>query len=307
MLKGLYADRSLLNKLFLLLIITLGGSLFITSFGVFLASLLYSISIEEVYNLMANLHQGEGRAVFKIVQSFNHFGTYLFPSLLGAYLLSRNPEQLLGTQHIPQPFWLLGILSIVIAFSMGSLSDLLYRLSLEIPWPSSWNGDLDALQANMTATYQNILNMTGPLDFVEVFLVMALIPAIAEESLFRGVLQPLLARKLNPHLAIFISSFVFALLHLQHLAFLSIFFLGAVLGYLRFWTKSIWPSTLVHLINNGAIVVLVYFFDYNYLEGLEGQSGINWSETFFLLALLALSLVLTHRFTQLKNGWTESK
>lgn len=290
MLKGRFAGEPILVQILILLLLLLLGMFFFTGFALALTSLLYGISPEEAFSAIEGFHQGGNREVFKLVQGLVSIGTFLFPAILGAYLFSRQPSQLLGTQRFPQASALIIICIALMAYSMGALSDLLFRLSSAIPWPEEVILSFEESQEMMLGTYEHILQMDGPIDFLQVLFVMALIPAVAEEGLFRGLIQPLLARYINPHLAILLTSLGFALLHNQYLAFLSIFALGAVLGYLRQWTNSIWPSTLLHFLNNASIVVLVYFMDYDYREALENQSGVNWTETLVLLAIFLVSL-----------------
>lgn len=291
MFKGQFAGEHFMIQVLILLLLLLVGMFFFTGFSVALASLLYGVSPEECLQTLTEFHLGGNRDIFKLVQGLNSIGTFLFPALIGAYLFSKAPSKLLGTQKFPKPAALIVFSLALMAYSMGALSDLLFRLSASFPWPEFILEGFESSQEMMLGTYQNILKMDGPIDFFQVLFVMAIIPAIAEESLFRGLIQPLLTKKINPHLAIIISSLLFALLHNQHLAFLSIFALGIVLGYLRYWSNSIWPSTILHLLNNGSIVVMVYYMDYNYRGALEEQAGINWLESGVLLAIFGVSLL----------------
>lgn len=295
MLKGHFAEASFPGQILLMLFLIFSGMLLFTGVGIGIAAALYQMTPMEILDTFSQLHEGAGRDVFKLVQGFNTIGMYLVPALVGAYLLSSQPSQFIGTTSFPRPAWLILIALVLAAYSMGALSDLLYRLSLMFPWPESISASFESTQEIMMGTYENILAMEGPLDFIEVLVVMAVLPAIAEESLFRGVLQPLMRKYLNPHLAILITSAVFALLHQQYLAFLSIFVLGTLLGYLREWSGSIWPPTILHFLNNASIVVMVYFFDYDYRDSLESNQGANWAESLTLLAILAVSILLMER------------
>jgi len=301
MLKGRFAKYSIsLQLLLLLCLIFLCGQFFL-GMGIALASVLYGVSFEEVIAVFSDFHRGGSREIFKLVQGISSIGTFLVPSLIAAYLFTLQPARLMGTQRFPKPAWLIGISIVLMAYSMGAISDLLFRLSNVLPWPDFLADNLEQSQEIMLGTYENILNMSGPLDFVQVLIIMAVIPAIAEESLFRGLIQPLLGRNMNRHLAILITSLSFALLHGQHLAFLSIFVLGMVLGYLREWSSSIWPSTILHLINNGVIVVWVYFGDYDYRQALLDEQAIQWAETGVLIAIFITSLFL-YRHLSLKQA-----
>jgi membrane protease YdiL (CAAX protease family) len=130
---------------------------------------------------------------------------------------------------------------------------------------------------------------------------------LAEESLFRGVLQPLLARHINKHAAIWISAAIFGVMHNQYLAFLSITILGALLGYLRDWSQSLWLPSLLHFFNNATIVTMVYFMDYNYQEALSGNESISIIESTVLVAVLAVSLALLYELSRRSLAKRQSK
>src|SRR3546814_13936990 len=64
-------------------------------------------------------------------------------------------------------------------------------------------------------------------------LVIAVIPAIGEELMFRGALQKILTNwTRNAHWAIFLTAFAFAFIHFQFFGFLPRFMLGMLFGYL---------------------------------------------------------------------------
>ena len=91
-------------------------------------------------------------------------------------------------------------------------------------------------------------------------LLMATVPAICEEFFFRGALQPLLQKwSKNKHIAIWITAFIFSVIHLQFYGFIPRFLLGAYLGYLAVWGRSIWVPVFAHFLHN-AISIFIDFF-----------------------------------------------
>jgi membrane protease YdiL (CAAX protease family) len=91
---------------------------------------------------------------------------------------------------------------------------------------------------------------------VVTLLVIAMLPAIAEELVFRGVLLRGLATRLRPVLAIPISAAVFALYHLQPGQMVTTFMLGLALGFLTLRARSVVPAMIVHLINNSMALLI---------------------------------------------------
>jgi membrane protease YdiL (CAAX protease family) len=80
--------------------------------------------------------------------------------------------------------------------------------------------------------------------------VIALLPALCEELVIRGVLLPSLAARIAPAPAVVLTAAVFALVHFDPIRFLFTFVLGLVLGALRLRTRSLWPPVVVHLTLN---------------------------------------------------------
>ncbi len=87
-------------------------------------------------------------------------------------------------------------------------------------------------------------------------LAIALVPAVCEEVLFRGLLLRALATRLVPAAAIALTALAFAAYHLSVVQFVPTFTLGLLAGVLAHRAGSVAPAILAHLLNNG-IAVLV--------------------------------------------------
>lgn len=94
--------------------------------------------------------------------------------------------------------------------------------------------------------------------FIFNFIMIAIVPAIVEEWIFRGTLQKYLSEKCNAHFAILFSSIIFSLIHFEFSAFIPRIFLGILLGYVFYFTKDIWLCIWMHLFNNGMEVTSIY-------------------------------------------------
>lgn len=118
-------------------------------------------------------------------------------------------------------------------------------------------------------------------------LLLAIMPGVCEELLFRGMIQPLfydwLGRK---HLAIWVSAFLFSAIHLQFFGFLPRLLLGAILGYLVMYSGSIWPAIVAHTFNNGLVTVVEYFKFNKQISSAVDTFGIGATAWIGLLSLL---------------------
>jgi hypothetical protein len=96
-------------------------------------------------------------------------------------------------------------------------------------------------------------------DLISNILVFAVLAGICEEFFFQGALQPLLMNwTRNPHVGILLTALIFSALHFQFYGFIPRFLLGLYLGYLFYWSRSLWLPILAHVLHN-ALSILVDF------------------------------------------------
>ncbi|OQZ02212.1 MAG: hypothetical protein B6D35_01680 [Candidatus Brocadia sp. UTAMX2] len=92
------------------------------------------------------------------------------------------------------------------------------------------------------------------------------IAPVMEEIMFRGFLQPALKNSFGGRYAVAITAFLFAAVHMDIFAFLQIFILGMLLGYLYERTQTLVASTIVHILHNSLTLVFLLYFKY-FLKG----------------------------------------
>lgn len=125
--------------------------------------------------------------------------------------------------------------------------------------------------------------------FIPALLVIALAPAICEETLFRGYLLAATKKKFKPVTAILIVAVLFGIYHLSLVKFFTTGLLGAAFCYVVYKTGSIFLSCLMHFINNAISVVLMY-----YGEQLESVVPVLFKETLSasdIVVMLVIALI----------------
>lgn len=132
-------------------------------------------------------------------------------------------------------------------------------------------------------------------------LVIAVIPAIGEEIVFRGVLQKQLHRWTgNPHAAIWIAGLVFAAIHVQFFGFVPRAILGALFGYLYFWSGRISVPIVAHFFNNGFTVLLLYLQQTGAVEfDVESTEPMSWWSV--MLSLVLSAAVMYYLYSEFKK------
>lgn len=177
--------------------------------------------------------------------------TFLFPALTWALFTQRaTPAPLSASLPKPQ-IWLLHGLAVALLMAMPNA--LLTEINASLPLPE-WATSMDKRVEEASHALLAVGSLPG---FLSNVLIIAIAPAVCEEFFFRGALQQdLLRLTRNPHAAIWIGAAIFSLIHFQLSGFIPRLALGATLGYLAFYSRSIWPAVLMHLANNFFVVTL---------------------------------------------------
>ncbi len=167
-------------------------------------------------------------------------GTLLFVRL-GGY----DPVATLSLR-IPERGHLLGGL-VLLAGATPIAWMLAWLQSLVVPIPEAF---LEAMSG--------LLETDDPLRMAWLLLLVAVLPALCEEVLFRGAILSGLRSRYTKWGAIVISGVLFGLVHAPQAVFrfLPTAWLGIVLAWVVWETRSLWVAVLLHFVNNGAILVL---------------------------------------------------
>jgi len=160
-------------------------------------------------------------------------------------------------------FNLIGLTTlIVISFMFVNAFFIEWNLKIELP------GVLSGLEDSMRRFEDDAKRITEQLtqfdstgQFLLTLVVMAIIPALGEELLFRGIIQNLLANvSRNIHIAIWVSAFLFSAIHFQFFGLIPRMLLGALFGYLYFWSGNLLYPMVAHFINNGFTLLMIYLY-----------------------------------------------
>jgi membrane protease YdiL (CAAX protease family) len=186
------------------------------------------------------------------------WGMFLLPALIFTQVMRYRLGDFFKINTSPK---LLDVLyAVIIIIAGGIFINLIVFLTKMIPLPES----LASLRHTQEATeklIQAFFSKNSWTHFAILLIVLAALPAIAEELFFRGVIQTLLQRTaLGATGAIIISSLSFSLMHLEFDNFFAIWFMGIVLGYLYFITQNLWISIIAHFINNALMISMKYAF-----------------------------------------------
>jgi hypothetical protein len=239
------------------LIILLTFLLAVLGFVLFLAlGILVSALLTNNWELAtlvnSDINSSNGLMVMRILQMFQTIGVFIFPSLVVALLVSRQPYKELGFNRINQGLLLLSIVFMIIALPGINL---IASLNAEIPMPT-WMVEMEKASEVLTKAFLITDNFSL---FALNLLMVGILPAIGEELFFRGVLQKYLCKMTrNTFWGVLITALIFSAIHMQFQGFVPRFLLGMIFGYLYVWTRSIWVPIIVHFVNNGLATFAYY-------------------------------------------------
>jgi membrane protease YdiL (CAAX protease family) len=122
-------------------------------------------------------------------------------------------------------------------------------------------------------------------------LVIALLPAIGEELVFRGLIQNEIQRGgVNPHAAIWIAAILFSAIHMQFFGFIPRMLLGAMFGYLYLWSGNLLIPIIGHFIHNGFTLTMIYLYNIGSIDvNVDSEES---APLLLVLATLAVTAVL---------------
>lgn len=180
-------------------------------------------------------------------KALSRFGLYmLVPYLLclglGLLLLKKDNTPFSEALPYKKTDCVTILISVALTFALIPLSTALAELGAKI------GGDVSPV-------FAQVLNKED-VSFAESFFTFAVIPAVFEEMFFRGFVYAGFRRARGPRAAILLSALLFGLFHMNIQQFLYAAVMGVFLGVLREVTGSVWPSTILHFVNNGWSCVL---------------------------------------------------
>ena len=259
---------------------------------VLVSILLTSLAIQFLAARFGLVLTGEGeplgtvtaRMQLRLVAGLNNLGTWAFPAL-GALLLTYgiNWKRAAGLVT-PAPVSQVGNALLAFLFGIPVVALAAY-LNLQIDLPQ-WMVDSEAMGNALLA---NVLQFTNVSELLVTLLVVAVIPAVGEELMFRGLLQGRLFRHLmGEPAAIWAAATLFSAMHLEFAGFLPRLLLGVLLGYSYRWTRSLYVPILLHFLFNGLQVINTYLAG-EFVPDTEMDSSLG---TLLLSGSVSLAVVL---------------
>lgn len=282
-------NTSPFGKLLLLLGLILIFSVLTALSGLLIGKLYLGISITELASLISNPETAEVIGFIKFYQLLNQIGIFILPVAAYSLFISTSPGNYLKLDGKPTALSLLiaGLMVYTILPFLNYVAELNQEIILpEAFWSiEQWMKAKELQAAELTRVFLRTETIGGL--SINLFIV-ALIPAIGEELLFRGVLLRLIKELTNSvHLAVVISALLFSAIHLQFYGFFPRFLLGLILGYSFVFTQNLWVPIFLHFINNASSVIIYYLHYNGFIKISMENFGASPNPVFIIGSLLA--------------------
>jgi membrane protease YdiL (CAAX protease family) len=243
--------------------------------------------VEQIQQSMMNNPE-----LLRETQFFQTIGMFIFPSIVCAWLFSDHYKDYLQIDHpvyLPVAVWT--VISVIVAIPFLNFT---HYLNLQIVLPESLKGMEEWIKAKeelATDITEKMLYTKNVGTMIFNMVVVCVLAGVGEEFLFRGLLQKVFGKIFqNPHTVIWVVAIIFSAIHLQFYGFLTRMLLGAYLGYLLYYTKTIWIPVLAHFTNNLIGVGTFYIYQDSPQE-MQEIDALGYGSTAWL-SIVSLALFI---------------
>lgn len=229
----------------------------------------YNFDLNEMMRVMGDISAyPEARVPMLFTQAVYSLGAFILTPWFYITRYLKMPVTALVNLKSINNTMLAMTLVIIVSFMVVNSVFVYWNQHIQFPEALSW---FESMARSMEDKLQEvtlfITDFQSAYQLILGLLVIAVLPGIGEELLFRGVLQNLIWKgSKNPHIAIWISAFIFGVFHLQFYGVVPRILLGALFGYIYFWSGRLSLAMIAHFLNNGITLVAVYMYNQGLME-----------------------------------------
>ncbi len=291
MIRGSFTDTHPFGKILLSAIIILSCFLLFSLIGTIAAVIVFDIDLFRLSQVTNNLSDPVSIRLLKFLQVVQSMGLFIVPPFLIGFFLHSGTREFLSLGRTPLLTGLL--LSAAVMISAVPMINFLGKLNSGIHLPDLLQGVEDwmrRMEEQAESITDSFLQFRAPGDLWINLFVIAVLPGIGEELLFRGVIQRLFSEwTRSVHWGILITAVLFSMSHVQFFGFIPRLLMGVLFGYMLVWSGSLWYPVIAHFTNNALAVVYYYLA----AEGRVGRELEEVGATPDKFYLVAVSLIMS--------------
>ena len=302
--QALFANLTPFSRLVFAIALTFSCFILLFILSLLIAMPLFHMNLAGTLDILKQTDDPRALALLKYFQVTQSFALFIVPPILIGYLFERNSwtylrANIMGTGILYLIVFLLMFVSLPFINWLVDLNKLM-KLPTFLKGLEDWMKATEEQAGKLTDTF---LAGKSFANFLFNIFMMAMLPAVGEEFMFRGLLQKLLKGWLkNIHVAIFVTGFLFGLMHMQFYGILPRMILGVIFGYLFYWSGSIWLPVFAHFVNNSGAIIISYLANLGIVSQKYQDFGSTNNLLFILLSILmtASCLFMVYRRKPLK-------
>lgn len=297
MIKGFFKNASIASKIIFSIFIILCVFLLVLIAGTLIALPVFGISIFQLPNVLSDFSNPQSINLLKYFQTIQSLGLFVLPPFLIGYFYSESKS----TTYLKldrQPMYFSIILVAVLMFCVIPFINLLGEVNSWMKLPhfmasiENWMKSSEDNAQRLTQTF--LRGSSIGVLLVNIF-VVALVPAIGEEMVFRGIFQRLFTEWTQSiHWGVIIAAAFFSFMHFEFYGFLPRMVLGILLGYLFVWSETLWLPIIAHFFNNGIAVVCTFLWNNKMISTDPDKFEATPTSLFIAALSLILAITLLH-------------
>lgn len=257
---SLVSDKHpLLSMLFIILIVGVGFLLIGPGVGLAVASLFYE------GDLLSEILSNPDYSLFTplmVTQGFaSLLGLIVLPALY-VTAIERKPWQAFFSTRQDWVIVIPVLVACGIAFQVALSPVVEWNMNFQFPEFLKEFGNWAREREDSLIQLTEILTrFQSQNDLIIGIVVIAILPGIGEELVFRGLIQNELKRGSgNVYLSIWVAAFLFSAIHMQFFGFIPRMLLGALFGYLYHWSGNLMVPMFAHFFHNGFTLLMLYLY-----------------------------------------------
>lgn len=228
--------------------------------------------------------------LLRLTAVFQDLFVFILPPVITALVVSVTPARLLAVDRgVDSKLFLLACVTFICA---APALESIVRWNNEISLPEALSSVEEWMRSMEDAAARQVEILLGGDNVASLIvnvLIVGVMAGLSEELFFRGGLQRLMmTSRVNPHVAIWVTAFIFSAFHMQFFGFFPRMILGAFFGYLLYWSGSLWLPVSIHILNNTIVVVTRWAGSVSDTPIYDTAGGSTYN-----LALIVVSVVLT--------------
>ena len=224
---------------------------------------------------------------------------FITPAIVAMAFFYRKPLQAMCFNKAPGWLALIIVLAVycISLPGMNWLVKINEEMSLPL-WMSGIEQIMRAAEDRAAEVTKQLLDIHTVGRLLAVTFVVGFMAGLSEEMLFRGaMLRTMQDSHLNKHAVVWLVAFIFSAIHFQFYGFLPRLVLGAWLGYLLVWTRSLWVPIIAHTLNNSTVVVMSYLAnkgivaeDFGDNLGIPAEGAFPWLAIASIIITIAIAV-----------------